>query len=327
MSQTPTPGERRLARPPSERYADEAAPGPAGETPTPGSGDDRLDGSGHRVGARIALGGVVLTVLLGGVMALSAGLLVLWGAAGYLIGQAVTGRRGRRARDDRPDGQRGRRGARRRPRRPARAVVVRRAGGRRPAARRLPRPDVRGPRAAPGGARGGPRLVGPAVTDELRFRRPTRGRPSAGARRASTSGGAADALRHLLPRLWLEHFHGTSWLAETDDGRLAGFLVGFISQDDPSTAYVHMVASDPNRRHQGIGTVPVRSASSPTRGSTGRVVSPRSPGPATGPSIGFHRAVGFRVDDGPGTQPLYGTPAHVDHDGEGEDRVVFLLDL
>lgn len=89
MSQTPTPGERRLARPPSERYADEATSGPAGAAPTPGPGTTGSMGRAIAGALGIALGGIVLTVLFGGVMALSAGLLVLWGAAGYLIGQAV----------------------------------------------------------------------------------------------------------------------------------------------------------------------------------------------------------------------------------------------
>jgi hypothetical protein len=89
MSQTPTPGERRLARPPSERYADEAASGPAGAPPTPGPGTTGSTGRAVAGALGIAVGAIVLTVLLGGVMALSAGLLVLWGAGGYLIGQAV----------------------------------------------------------------------------------------------------------------------------------------------------------------------------------------------------------------------------------------------
>ena len=89
MSQTPTPGERRLARPPSERYAEEATSGPAGAPPTPGSGTTGSTGRAIAGALGIALGAIVLTVLFGGVMALSAGLLVLWGAAGYLIGHAV----------------------------------------------------------------------------------------------------------------------------------------------------------------------------------------------------------------------------------------------
>ena len=60
-------------------------------------------------------------------------------------------------------------------------------------------------------------------------------------------------MRALLPRLWFQHFSGTSWLAEDDTGRLAGFVVAFVSQDDPTTGYVHMVAADPNRRRSGLG--------------------------------------------------------------------------
>ncbi len=163
------------------------------------------------------------------------------------------------------------------------------------------------------------------MTDELRFRRPTTDdHPRVHGVLDEWWGGRR--VRHLLPRLWLEHFHGTSWLAESDDGRLAGFLVGFISQDDPSTAYVHMVASDPNRRHQGIGTSLYQRFFADAREHGSRRVTAVT-WPGNRASIGFHRAVGFRVDDGPGTQQLYGTPAYVDHDGEGEDRVVFLLDL
>jgi ribosomal protein S18 acetylase RimI-like enzyme len=134
------------------------------------------------------------------------------------------------------------------------------------------------------------------------------------------------SLRHLLPRLWLEHFRGTSWVVERPDGRLAGFLVGFISQDDPTTAYTHMIGSDPNLRRLGIGrTLYGRFFEDARSHGARRVTAVTWPGNRT--SIAFHRAVGFAIDDGPGTMPLYGTPAHPDHDGYGEERVIFRLDL
>ena len=40
-----------------------------------------------------------------------------------------------------------------------------------------------------------------------------------------------------------------------------------------------------------------------------------------------YKALGFSIDDGPGTQRLYGTPAYPNYDGWGEDRVVFTRDL
>jgi ribosomal protein S18 acetylase RimI-like enzyme len=133
-------------------------------------------------------------------------------------------------------------------------------------------------------------------------------------------------MRSLLPRLWLEHFTGTSWVVEDADGRLRGFLVAFIGQDDPETGYVHLIAADPNRRHAGIGRALYERAFGDLRAhGARRVTAVTWPGNRT--SIAFHRAMGFRVDDGPGTQSIYGTPAHPDHDGPGDDRVVFLREL
>ena len=131
----------------------------------------------------------------------------------------------------------------------------------------------------------------------------------------------------LLPQLWFEHFTGTSWVAESGDGRLAGFLVGFISPDDPETAYIHMVGTNPNRRRAGLGRAAVRAV---LRGRGARAAPdawPRSRGPATGSRSRSTRAMGFRPDDGPGTQRLYGTPAWADFDGDGEDRVRFSREL
>jgi ribosomal protein S18 acetylase RimI-like enzyme len=59
-------------------------------------------------------------------------------------------------------------------------------------------------------------------------------------------------LRALVPSLFLEHFAGTSLVAEDGD-QLAGFLVGFVSQDHPDEAYVHMIGVDPARRGEGLG--------------------------------------------------------------------------
>lgn len=134
------------------------------------------------------------------------------------------------------------------------------------------------------------------------------------------------ALRQLLPRLWLEHFQGTSWVAERADGRLAGFVVGFISPDDPSTAYAHMIASDPNLRRAGTGRALYERFFQDARARGARRVTAVT-WPGNRASVAFHRSMGFAVDDGAGTQAIYGTPAHPDHDGPGDDRVVFILDL
>jgi ribosomal protein S18 acetylase RimI-like enzyme len=133
-------------------------------------------------------------------------------------------------------------------------------------------------------------------------------------------------MRALLPRLWFQHFTGTSWLLEAPSGRLAGFIVAFISQDDPSFGYVHMVATDPNWRRAGIGRRLYERVFDDLRGRGVKGVTAVTwPGNRT--SVAFHRALGFRIDDGPGTQRLYGTPAYPDYDGYGEERVVFMREI
>jgi ribosomal protein S18 acetylase RimI-like enzyme len=133
-------------------------------------------------------------------------------------------------------------------------------------------------------------------------------------------------MRALLPRLWFQHFTGTSWVLETPDGRLGGFIVAFISPDDPTTGYVHMVAADPNWRRAGIGRALYERVFEDfaARG-VKRVKAITWPGNRA--SVAFHTAIGFRIEDGPGTQRLYGTPAYPNYDGWGEDRVVFTRDL
>jgi ribosomal protein S18 acetylase RimI-like enzyme len=128
-------------------------------------------------------------------------------------------------------------------------------------------------------------------------------------------------MRALLPRLWFQHFTGTSWVLETADGRLVGFVVAFIGADDPSIGYVHMIAVDPNRRRAGIGrTLYERVFADLTARGVREVRAITWPGDRT--SVAFHRKLGFRIEDGPGTQRLYGTPAYPNYDGWGEDRVV-----
>lgn len=133
-------------------------------------------------------------------------------------------------------------------------------------------------------------------------------------------------MRAILPRLWFQHFTGTSWIAEAEDGHIVGFLVGFRSPDDPAVAYIHMIGTDPNRRRGGIAASLYQRFFDDARSlGAARVKAITWPGNRV--SVAFHTAMGFRPDEGPGTQRLYGTPAYPDYDGDGEDRVAFTREL
>jgi GNAT superfamily N-acetyltransferase len=129
-------------------------------------------------------------------------------------------------------------------------------------------------------------------------------------------------MQQLFPRLWLQHFTGTSWLAEDEAGRPIGFLVGFVSPDHPEVAYVHLIATDPNRRRRGLGRALYERFFEDARArGAARVNAVTWPGNRI--SVGFHVAMGFKPASGPGTMNLYGTSAYPDYDADGEDRVVF----
>jgi ribosomal protein S18 acetylase RimI-like enzyme len=130
-------------------------------------------------------------------------------------------------------------------------------------------------------------------------------------------------LHDLLPRLWLQFFTGTSWIAETRDGRLAGFLIGFISPDDPTLAYIHMVASNPELRKQAVGRAMYEAFLQDVAGRGARQAKAITWAGNT-VSIGFHLAMGFQIVEGPGTRQIMGVTAFPDHGYPGEDRVVFV---
>lgn len=80
----------------------------------------------------------------------------------------------------------------------------------------------------------------------------------------------------LLPRLYFQHFTSTSFVVERDNGEMAAFLIGFLSQTEPEAAYVHFVGVDP-ALHGRASDVRCTGRSSRSSGNTGAVTSPASP--------------------------------------------------
>ncbi|MET9293372.1 GNAT family N-acetyltransferase [Streptomyces sp. NPDC003077] len=129
----------------------------------------------------------------------------------------------------------------------------------------------------------------------------------------------ARELSLLLPRLFLQHFAGTSLVLEDETG-IRAFLVGFHSADHAHEAYIHFVGVDPELRKRGVArrlyTAFFEHAAAAGRTEVRAVTSPRNTG-----SIAFHRAMGFEPDAG--DEEVDGLPVHSDYDGPGQDRVTF----
>jgi ribosomal protein S18 acetylase RimI-like enzyme len=119
----------------------------------------------------------------------------------------------------------------------------------------------------------------------------------------------------VLPRLFFVHFEGTSYVVDDDDGQLAGFLIGFLSQGDPEEAYVHFVGVAPERRGAGLGRRLYERFFADAR-AHGRTRVRCVTSPVNTPSVAFHEALGFDVEK-----------VARDYDGPGEDRVLFVKRL
>ena len=130
-------------------------------------------------------------------------------------------------------------------------------------------------------------------------------------------------LSQLLPRLWLQHFTGTSWLVEDASGHIAGFLIGFLSPDHADTAYCHMIATNPNLRRHGLGAALYDRFIDDAR-AAGRTLVKAVTWPGNRVSLRFHAAIGFEIVDVPGNQNLYGIPSQPGYDFDREDRAVLV---
>ena len=116
----------------------------------------------------------------------------------------------------------------------------------------------------------------------------------------------------MLPKLFFLHFEGTSFVAEREDGTIAGFLIGFLSQTSDDEAYVHFVGVAPDQRGSGLGR-DLYERFFAVAAEQGRTVVRCVTSTMNADSIAFHEALGFEIDR-----------VAKDYDGPSEDRVLFV---
>ncbi|HKA45712.1 MAG TPA: GNAT family N-acetyltransferase [Burkholderiales bacterium] len=126
-------------------------------------------------------------------------------------------------------------------------------------------------------------------------------------------------VRHLLPRLFFEHFSPTSF-ALVEDGAVQAFLVGFRSQSRPSVAYIHFVGVAPAYRGKGYGRLLYFSFFE-RAAELGCTEVHCITSPVNADSIAFHRKMGFDIAHADGKQD--GLLVSLHHAGEGQHRVLF----
>jgi ribosomal protein S18 acetylase RimI-like enzyme len=130
-------------------------------------------------------------------------------------------------------------------------------------------------------------------------------------------------LRRMLPRIFFEHFRGTSLVVEHED-QLIGFLIGFPCPDHDDEAYIHFAGVHPAWRRVGLAGDLYRRFFRVAR-ARGRSVVRAVTGPENAGSIAFHTALGFAIL--PGADEIDGIPVTLDHGPLGDHVVRFELVL
>jgi len=120
----------------------------------------------------------------------------------------------------------------------------------------------------------------------------------------------------MLPKLFFVHFTNTSFAVE-DDGKIIGFLIGFLSQTYSEEAYIHFVGVHPDYRKQNIGRQLYNKFFDVVK-QHGRTIVRCVTSPVNKSSIAYHTKMGFDIENSPSDA------VYTNYDGINQDRVLFV---
>jgi len=128
--------------------------------------------------------------------------------------------------------------------------------------------------------------------------------------------------RNSIYHIFTKFFKNTSLVAELPSGEIGGFLLGFISQDNPEEAYIHLLGIDPKVRRRGIGRKLVDEFLEVSALKGCKMVYLITK-PINWNSISFYKKLGFLEDKEGDTINIMGITAIRNYNGMGEHMVVF----
>lgn len=111
-------------------------------------------------------------------------------------------------------------------------------------------------------------------------------------------------------------------MAELPSGELGGFLLGFISQENPEEAYIHLLCVDPKMRGKHIGKKLVEKFTEEAALKNCKKIYLITK-PVNWNSISFYKKLGFLEDKSLETINILGTNAVKNYNGMGQHMVVF----
>ena len=128
--------------------------------------------------------------------------------------------------------------------------------------------------------------------------------------------------RNSIYHIFTKFFRSTSFVAELPSGELGGFLLGFISQENPEEAYIHLLCVDPKMRGKHIGKKLVEKFTEEAALKNCKKIYLITK-PVNWNSISFYKKLGFLEDKSLETINILGTNAVKNYNGMGQHMVVF----
>ena len=128
--------------------------------------------------------------------------------------------------------------------------------------------------------------------------------------------------RNSIYHIFTKYFRSTSFVAELPSGELGGFLLGFISQENPEEAYIHLLCVDPKMRGKHIGKKLVEKFTEELALKNCKKIYLITK-PVNWNSISFYKKLGFLEDKSLETINILGTNAVKNYNGMGQHMVVF----
>ncbi|MGF7118749.1 GNAT family N-acetyltransferase [Methanobacterium oryzae] len=128
--------------------------------------------------------------------------------------------------------------------------------------------------------------------------------------------------RNSIYHIFTKFFRSTSFVAELPSGEIAGFVLGFISQENLEEAYIHLLCVDPRMRERNIGRKMVEVFINAVASKGCKKVNLITK-PINWNSISFYKKLGFLEDKSGKTMNVLGTTAIKNYNGIGQHMVVF----
>jgi len=128
--------------------------------------------------------------------------------------------------------------------------------------------------------------------------------------------------RNSIYHIFTKFFKSTSLVAELPSGGIGGFILGFISQENPEEAYIHLLCVDPKMRGKHVGRKLVEKfiGEVTLRECTKICLITK---PINWNSISFYKKLGFLEDKSQETINILGVNAVKNYNGMGQHMVVF----